>query len=74
MRKYLFDLLYMVLGTFLAGLAAMATADGVFNALTFDWGNALTVSGSAAVLVLIQGLAARFQGDPERARFSLPSR
>lgn len=69
MRKYLFDLAYTVLGTFLAGLAAMASADEVFNALTFNWGNALTVSGSASLLVLLHGLAARFQGDPDRARF-----
>lgn len=73
MRKYLADLAYMVLGTFLAALAGMASA-GVFDVLTFDWGKALAVSGSAAVLVLIQGLAARFQGDPDRARFSLPPR
>jgi ABC-type nickel/cobalt efflux system permease component RcnA len=73
MRKYLADLAYMVLGTFLATLAGMASA-GAFDVLTFDWGNALTVSGSAAVLVLIQGLAARFQGDRERARFTSPQR
>jgi ABC-type nickel/cobalt efflux system permease component RcnA len=73
-KKYLFDLAYMVLGTFLATLAGLATADGVFNVLTFQWGTALASSGSAAALVLIQGLAARFQGDKDRARFTSPQR
>ena len=72
MRKYLFDLAYLVIGTFLATLAGMASADGVFNVLTFDWGTALATSGSTALLVLLHGLAARFQGDPSRARFTAP--
>ena len=37
----------------------------MFNALTFDWGNALTVAGSLAALALLKGVAARFVGDPE---------
>lgn len=74
MRKYLADLAYMVLGTFLATLAGLASADGVFNVLTFDWGTALATSGSTATLVLLHGLAARFQGDPDRARFTTPQR
>lgn len=74
MTKYLSDLLYTVVGVFLGALASLAAADEPFNVMTFDWGNALTVSGSLAVLALLHGLAARFQGDPDRARFTSPKR
>lgn len=69
MSKYVSDLLYTVVGVFVGALASLAAADTPFNVLDFDWGRALTVSGSLAVLALLHGIAARFQGDPDRARF-----
>ena len=54
-----------VAGVFLAALLAMAMAAQPFNVLTYNWGAALTVAGSAAVLALLEGLAGRFRGDPE---------
>lgn len=72
MRTYLLDLVYTVLGTFLATLAGIAAAAEPFDLFTFSWGAALGTSGSAAALVLLHGLAARFQGDPDRARFTAP--
>lgn len=66
MKTYLTRLGAKVAGTFVAALTGLAVADAPFNALTFDWPTALTVSGSAAVLALLQGLTARFVGDPER--------
>lgn len=74
MRKYLTSLLYAVVGVFIGSLASLAVADTPFNVMEFDWGNALTVSGSLAVLALLHGIAARFQGDPDRARFTSPKR
>lgn len=68
MSKYLTDLAYWTLGTFLATLAGIA-GSARFDLVTFDWKTALVTSGSTAVLVLLQGLAARFQGDPDKARF-----
>jgi hypothetical protein len=59
-------LAFKVLGVFLGALTALALAAQPFNVLTFDWGVALTVSGSAAVLALLEGLAGRFTGDPEQ--------
>ena len=55
-----------VLGVFVLTLAALAAAARPFDILTFDWVVALTVSGSAAVLALLEGLAGRFMGDPDR--------
>lgn len=72
MSKYLSDLAYTVIGAFVGSLVVLAAADTPFNVMTFDWGNALTVSGSLAVLALLHGVAARFQGDPNRARFTAP--
>lgn len=74
MKKYLIDLAYTVVGTFLVTLAGLAAAAEPFDLFTFTWGAALGTSGSAAVLVLLHGLAARFQGDPDRARFTSPER
>lgn len=74
MKKYVSDLLYTVVGVFVGSLASLAAADTPFNVMEFDWGHALTVSGSLAVLALLHGVAARFQGDPDQARFSLPRR
>lgn len=74
MSKYLTSLVYTVVGVFVGSLASLAASDKLFNVLTFDWGHALTVSGSLAVLALLHGVAARFQGDPDQARFSLPRR
>ena len=71
-RRYLTDLAYSVTGAFSATLAAQAVAAEPFNLVTFDWPTALTVSGSTAVLTLLHGVAARFQGDPDRARFTRP--
>lgn len=74
MKTYLADLAYTVGGAFALTLAGLATAAEPFDLLTFDWSTNLTVSGSAATLALLHGIAARFQGDPDRARFSLPRR
>lgn len=64
MPPYIQNLAALVFGTFVGSLAALALAAQPFNVLTFDWGVAMTVSGSAAVLALLKGLAARFVGDP----------
>lgn len=69
MRKYLIDLTYTVIGAFVATLLGAITADKVFNVMTFAWGPALTTSASVAFVALLHGVAARFQGDPDRARF-----
>lgn len=69
MRKYLIDLAYTVVGAFVATLLGLVSADEVFNVMTFEWGTALTTSASVAFLALLHGVAARFQGDPNRARF-----
>jgi hypothetical protein len=74
MKTYLYDLAYTVFGAFVLTLAALAAAAEPFDVLTFDWGTALTVAGSAATLTLLHGVAARFQGDPTRARFTSPQR
>jgi len=68
-KKYLIDLAYTVVGAFVATLLGAITADKVFNVLTFAWGPALTTSASVAFVALLHGVAARFQGDPNRARF-----
>jgi len=70
MKKYLSDLAYYVVGAFVTTLASLALAAEPFDILTFDWGPALTVAGSTAALALFHGVAARFQGDRERARFT----
>lgn len=67
MSAYLKDLAERVFGVFAITLAALAAAATPFDVLTFGWVRALTVSGSAAVLALLLGLAARFRGDPESA-------
>lgn len=67
MSAYLKDLAERVFGVFVITLAALAAAATPFDVLTFGWVRALTVSGSAAVLALLLGLAARFRGDPESA-------
>lgn len=74
MTKYLSDLLYTVVGAFVASLVTLTAADKAFNVLTFEWGRALTISGSLAFLALLHGVAARFQGDPDRARFTAPQK
>jgi len=63
MTGYAKRLALKVAGVFTAGLAGMAAADMPFNVLTFDWSTALTVSGSAAVLALLDGIAGAFTGD-----------
>lgn len=70
MSTYLKRLAAKVVGVFLAVLLAMVAAAQPFNVLTFDWKTALVVSGSAAVIALLEGLAARFTGDPERPNLS----
>lgn len=59
-----------VAGVFVATLTAVAVADDAFNVLAFDWKTGLTVSGSAAVLALLEGLTARFSGDKDRPNLS----
>lgn len=65
MSDYLRRLAIKTLGVFLVTLAGQAGASGAFDVLTFAWVPALTVSGSAAVLALLEGLAGRFTGDRE---------
>lgn len=65
MTLFLKRLAYKVVGVFVATLAAMAAAAQPFNVLTFNWGSALTVAGSLAVLALLEGLAGRFTGDAD---------
>ena len=67
MNKYLKDLGERVSMTFIATLAGVAVAAQPFNVLTFGWGAALTVAGSAAVLSLLKGLAARGTGPTDGA-------
>lgn len=67
MSTYVRQLTTKVFGVFLAALLAVVAAAQPFNALTFDWGTALTISGSAAVLALLEGLAGRFTGDRDQA-------
>jgi len=64
---YLKDLSERVVMTFLATVAALAVAAEPFNVITFEWGAALTVAGSAAVLSLLKGLAARGTGPSDGA-------
>jgi hypothetical protein len=68
MSQYLRSLAQMVALAFLTPIAGMVTADG-FNVLTFDWGGALTVGGSAAFATLIVGVLAKLSGDPEKPTF-----
>jgi ABC-type phosphate transport system substrate-binding protein len=67
MGTYARQLVVKTVGVFLAALLAMVAAATPFNALTFDWGAALTVAGSTAVLALLEGLAGRFTGDRDQA-------
>ncbi len=67
MNTYLKDLAERVLGVFATTLAGTAVAAEPFNVITFEWGAALTTSGSAAVLALLIGVASRAKGDPNSA-------
>jgi len=60
-----------VFGVFLAALLAVVAAARPFNALEFDWGTALTIAGSAAVLALLEGLAGKFTGDTSQPSIRL---
>lgn len=62
---YLKRLVIKVLGVGLAALLGVVAAAQPFNALTFNWGAALTIAGSAAVVALLDGLAGAFSGDKE---------
>lgn len=55
-----------VIGVFVTTLAALAAAAQPFDVLSFDWKVSLTVSASAAVLALLEGLAGAFTGDTEQ--------
>ena len=68
MQTYLLRLGTKVLGVFLATLLGVAVASRPFDVLTFNWVAALTVSGSAAVLALLEGRVGRFTGDPDQPR------
>ena len=61
------QLLLKTAGVGVATLSAMALAAQPFNVLTFNWGSALTVSGSAAALALLEGLAGKLTGDKDQA-------
>lgn len=65
MPEYVKRLALKTFGVFTAALAALAVAAQPFNVMTFEWDAALTVSGSAAVLALLEGLAGRFTGDKD---------
>lgn len=67
MSTFIKDLAERVASAFAGSLAALALAAQPFDVLTFDWSTALTVSGSAAVLTLLKGLAARFTGPTDGA-------
>jgi len=67
MSMYLRQLALKTAGVGVVTLAAMAAAARPFDVLTFNWSAALTVSGSAAVLALLEGLAGRFTGDKDQA-------
>lgn len=67
MSLYLRDLAQRVLTVFATTLAGLAAAAEPFDVLTFGWVRALTVAGSAAVLALLLGLAAKFTGTPDSA-------
>lgn len=56
-----------VSGVFTTALVALALAARPFDVLTFNWTSALTVSGSAAVLALLEGLAGKLTGDRDQA-------
>lgn len=49
--------------TFLQTLAALALGDGVFDLFSFDWGPALGMSASAAVLSVLSSLASTTVGN-----------
>lgn len=65
MNLYLKRLAVKVGGVFVGALAATAAAAQPFNALTFEWGTALTIAGSLATLALLDGIAGRFTGDTD---------
>lgn len=67
MSQYLRQLGLKVAGVGVTSLTAMALAAQPFNVLSFDWGTALTVSGSAAALALLEGLAGKLTGDRDHA-------
>lgn len=67
MSLYLRALALKTFGTFVATLLALAAASQPFDVLTFNWTVALTVSGSAAALAFLEGLAGRFTGDKDQA-------
>ena len=60
-----------VAGVFLTALLAVVAAAQPFNALTFAWGPALTIAGSAAVLALLEGLVGKFTGDTSQPSIRL---
>ena len=67
---YFKSLAEQVIKVFLTTLAALAAADQPFNVLTFAWGDALTVAGSAAAFALLVGLAAKQVGDTDSANLT----
>lgn len=69
MIKYIADLAQRTVTVFVMTLAGLATAAEPFDVVTFHWGPALTISGSAATLALITGLAARLSRDTNSAGF-----
>lgn len=69
MIKYIADLAQRVITVFVVTLAGLAVAAEPFDVVTFHWGPALTISGSAATLALITGLAARLSRDKDSAGF-----
>lgn len=56
--------------TFLETLVAIVGVDAALSVVDIDWGVALGVSGTAAVLALAKGTAARLRGDQDSASLS----
>lgn len=53
--------------TFLETLVAIVGVDAVLSVVDIDWGAALGVSATAALLSLAKGTAARLRGDQDSA-------
>lgn len=67
MGTYARDLAQRVVTVFVLTLGGLAAADEPFDVMTFGWGDALTTSGSTAVLALLLGLGARLTGTKDSA-------
>jgi hypothetical protein len=69
MRKYLTDLTERTLGAFAAALLAQLPSRGL-DVRLWPWSDSLALAGGVALLVLLAGVAARYQGDRDSAGFT----